>query len=258
MYRRWLAGVAAVLLLAAGSAPWSAGQDRGEGALDVIRKGIKAEGGQKVLESLKAAQSKSKGTIHYPAPIGDVAFVAEEFLQLPDKMRSNVRADPNGQNYKVIVVFDGKTGWVQEKGETKELDAKGLDEMKATVYASRVGGLVELLKGKEFQLSALPEAKVAGKPAVGVLVKHAGQRDIGLYFDKANGLLVKTETRAFDPLSKKEVSQEKLFAGYKAVQGRQVPHKVTVNQDGKLFMEVEVTEVRIVDRIDPGMFAKPQ
>jgi hypothetical protein len=158
----------------------------------------------------------------------------------------------------VVVVYDGQKGWIQKKGQTEDLDAKGVAEMKATLYESRVGGLLELLKDKDFKLSPLPEAKVAGQPAVGVLVKHPGQRDIRLYFDKTGGLLVKTETPAFDPLSGKEIPQEKLFADYKAVNGRQVPHKVTITQNGKRYMEIEITEVRIVERLDPALFTRPK
>jgi outer membrane lipoprotein-sorting protein len=255
MNRLWLAGFAAILLVT-GPARWAAAQDKQ--TQEIIRKGIEAAGGQKALESLKAAQSKSKGTIHYPAPIGDVTFAAEEFLVLPDKMRSNVQAEAGTQKSKVIIVFDGQKGWVQENGKTKPLDDKGVAEMKATAYASRVGSLTELLKDKAFSLSPLAETKVAGKPAVGVLVKHAGQRDIRLYFDKSSGLLVKSESPALDVMTKKEVPQEKIFSDYKSVSGRQVPHKVLILQNGKPYMEVEVTEVRIVDRLDPMLFAEPK
>jgi hypothetical protein len=254
MDRTWVSGAVVVVLLAAG--PATRGQDKE--ALALIRKGIEAAGGQKVLESLKAAQSKSKGTIHYPPPTGDVAVVAEEFLQLPDKVRSNIQATVGGRQEAVVVVYDGQKGWIKKAGKTEDLDAKGLAEMKATLYESRVGGLLELLKDKEFQLSAAGEAKVDGRPAVGILVKHPGQRDIRLYFDKANGLLVKTATQALDALSGKEVSQEKVFADYKAVSGRQVPHKVSITQNGRPYMEVEITEVRIVERLDPTLFAQPK
>jgi len=252
MNRMWVVGIAAAVVLAGGSAV--RGQDKA--AVDLIRQGIKAAGGQQVLESLKAAQSKSKGTIHYPA--ADIGFTAEEFLVFPDKMRSNIQADAGGKKVKVVVVFDGKNGWVQEDGKTKELDEQGVAEMKATAYTSKVGSLIALLKDKEFKLSSLPDAKVAGRATAGVLVQHAGQRDIRLYFDKANGLLLKSETKAIDPLSKQEVTQEKIFGDYKAVQGRQVPFRVTVNQDGKLYMEIEITEVQIVDQLDPGLFTKPK
>jgi hypothetical protein len=254
MDRRWVVALAVVMLLSA--SPAARSQDKE--ALALIRKGIEAAGGQKVLESLKAAQSKSKGTIHYPPPTGDVAVTAEEFLQLPDKVRSNIQAVVGGRTEAVVVVYDGQKGWIQKSGKTEELDAKGLAEMKATLYESRVGGLLELLKDKDFQLTPVGEAKVDGRPAVGLLVKHAGQRDIRLYFDKGNGLLVKSATLALDPLSGKEVPQEKVFADYKAVNGRQVPHKVAITQDGKRYMEVDIAEVRIVERLDPALFTRPK
>jgi hypothetical protein len=253
MFRWWVSGVIAAALLTGSAAR---GQDKG--TLDVIRKGIAAAGGQKVLESLKAAQSKSKGTIHYPQPTGDVAIAAEEFLYLPDKVRSNIEATVGGRKEAVVVVFDGQKGWIKKSGKTEDLDAKGVAEMKATLYESRVGGLLELLKDKAFQLSPLGEAKVNGQPAVGVLVKHPGQRDIKLYFDKAKGLLAKTETTVLDPQSGKEVSQEKVFTDYKAVSGRQVPHRVAITQSGRPYMEVDITEVRIVDRLDPALFTQPK
>jgi hypothetical protein len=254
MYRMCIAGVAAALLLA-GSARWANAQGQDKECLDLIRKAIEAHGGQKVLENIKAATSKSKGTIHLG---GGLMFTAEESVQLPDKFRSDIQIDANGMNIKITQAFDGKKGWVKVADNTMDLDDKQTAELKALMYAGKVGGLIELLKDKSFELSPLGEVKVKDRPAVGVLVKQKGQRDISLYFDKQNGLLAKTVMRVIDQMSQAEATQEKIFSDYKAVDGRQTPHKVAVLQDGNPYVDVEVTEVRIVDRHDPSMFMKPQ
>jgi hypothetical protein len=185
-------------------------------------------------------------------------FTAEESVQLPDKFRSDIQIDANGMNIKITQAFDGKKGWVKVADNVMDLDEKQTSELKALLYAGKVAGLIELLKDKNFELSPLGEVKVKDRPAVGVLVKQKGHRDISLYFDKENSLLAKTVTMVIDQMSQSEATQEKIFADYRVVDGRKTPHKVTVLQDGNPYVDVEITEVRVVDRHDPSLFMKPQ
>src|SRR5438445_725224 len=80
-------------------------------------------------------------------------------------------------------------------------------------------GRLGFVKEKGVELSSLAETKVDGKPAVGVVVKSKGHRDVKLYFDKASGLLVKREHPVVDPSTGKEVVQEVLFRDYQDKDG---------------------------------------
>jgi hypothetical protein len=247
--------MAAALLLAGAARP-AAAQEQDKECLDLVRKAVEAHGGQKALEAVKAVTVKSKGTVHL---MGGLKFTSEDQFQFPDKFRSEIHIDVNGMDIAVIQAFDGKKGWAQAAGQkVMDLDEKQTAEFKALVYAGRVGNLIELLKDKEFALSPLGEAQVNDRPAAGVLVKRKDHRDVNLYFDKKTGMLAKQAMTVVDQMTQMEVIQEKIFNEYKAVEGRQVPHKIAINQDGKVFVEVEVMDVAVVERHDPSVFAKPE
>jgi hypothetical protein len=245
----------AALLVLAGSAGWSGAQERDKDCVELVRQAVKAHGGEKVLESAKAVTLNTKGTVQV---MGGLKFTSEDKVQLPDKFRTDIQIDAGGMTINVTQVFDGKKGWVKAGDNVIALDDKAVSESKAILYAGRVTNLVEVLKDKNFALSPVGEDKVNDRPVVGVLVKHKGQRDISLYFDKKTHMLAKTVMTAYDQMSQQEVQQEKIFNEYKAIDGRQVPHKVTINHDGKPYVEVEVTGVSIVERHDPSVFAKPE
>jgi hypothetical protein len=106
-------------------------------------------------------------------------------------------------------------------------------------------------------VSALPEAKVGDRPAVGVLVQAKGHRDVKLYFDKESGLLVKREQSVLDPMSGKQVVQEVTFADYKEKDGVKVAHTLAMSRAGQKLIEAKVTEFEFLDKPDPKLFTKP-
>jgi hypothetical protein len=108
-----------------------------------------------------------------------------------------------------------------------------------------------------YKLSPLGEVKVHDKPAVGVRVASEGYRDVNLFFDKASGLLVKTEARTTDVQSGEEKTEEKLLSDYKETEGVQRPGKVVVLRDGKKLLTLQIDEIKAVDKFDKDFFTKP-
>ena len=104
--------------------------------------------------------------------------------------------------------------------------------------------------------SLADEVEVDGKPAAGVLVKAAGQRDVTLYFDKESGLLVKAAFKANIPMQG-ETDQEVLFSDYQEQNGLKLPRKVVVLQGGRKIVETKVVKVELLDKVDDKEFAKP-
>ncbi len=220
---------------------------------DIIAKAIKAYGGEEKLTKLVAGKSKVKGKLEL---FGGISFTSESYSQLPDKFKEVSTLEIMGNQVNITTVYNGKEAWVSAMGQTQALEGKALEQMKENAYAGRVGQLVTL-KEKEFELAPLGEIKVGGKTAVGVKVSSKGHKDISLFFDKTTGLLAKTERRAVDAQSGQEYNEERFDSDYKLVSGMQTPHKVVVHRDGKKFMEAEVTEIKILDKLDDSEFAKP-
>ncbi|HMC63725.1 MAG TPA: hypothetical protein VKI65_02190 [Gemmataceae bacterium] len=220
---------------------------------DIIAKAIKAYGGEEKLSKLRAGQSKSKGKIEL---FGGISFTQETYYQLPGKFKEVTNIEVMGNQATIITVYNGKEGWLSAMGNTQELDGKLLEEVKEGIHLSRIARLVTL-KEKEFELSPLGDAKVNGKEAVGVKVASKGHRDANLFFDKKTNLLAKVERRGVDPQSGKEFNEERIMSDYRPVSGIQSPKKIVINRDGKKFMEIDVEEVKILDKIDDSEFAKP-
>jgi hypothetical protein len=112
------------------------------------------------------------------------------------------------------------------------------------------------LKEKGYKLTTLPEEKVEGKPALGLLVAHKQHRAVRLWFDKETALLVKSERQTKDD-SGQESAEEVLFSSYQDVNGLKVATRFVVKSAGKTVAEAEMTEVKPAEKLDPKLFAKP-
>jgi hypothetical protein len=219
----------------------------------VVERAMEAHGGFERLSRWQAVSSHSRGTLHAG---GAVEFTAESSTQLPAQMRTVLRFRANGRDTVQTQVLNGDRAWSDVNGQARELDPPAVRELKEAVYAERVAGLV-VLRQPGFTLSPLPERSVAGRPAVGVKVAAAGHRDVGLYFDKESGLLVRSDFAVLDSASGQEMPQEKIFASFQEFGGVLRPTRVIVYREGKVYLEVEVVEIKPVDRLPDCLFSLP-
>jgi outer membrane lipoprotein-sorting protein len=247
--------LAAALVLAAGGA---ARADEKADLQKVIDKAIKAMGGEEKLAKYKAETYKMKGKFY---GMGEgIDYTGEVSVQVPDKVRIQIDGDAGGMKVTFFIrVADGKKVWMKAFGqETKEItDKDELAEVKEANHEERVASLLPL-KEKGYELASLGEVKVDNKPAIGMRVSHKGFRDVNLFFDKDSGLLVKREgtVKDFD-MGGKEFMQETLLSDYKEVSGVKRPMKLLINRDGKKYVEGELTDVELKEKLDDSVFAKP-
>ncbi len=89
-------------------------------------------------------------------------------------------------------------------------------------------------------------------------VERKGYRDVSLFFDKENGLLLKMQTRVKGPLHNgEEFTAETLYSDYEEVDGLMIAHKFTIKYDGKVYNEGEISDVKFIDKLDDKLFDKP-
>jgi hypothetical protein len=231
------------LLLTAGA--------RADDAKDILTKAIKAHGGDEALGKYKAARTKSKGKIEI---LGGLDFTQESAIMAPDKLKETVEMEVMGQNVRVVTTFDGSKAHIVANGQEVPVEDKIKETLKNAVYAMRVAQMVPLLKEKGFELSPVGEVKVEDKPAVGVRVSSKGHNDISLFFDKKTNLLVKMEHRTVDPMSGNEITEERIITEYGKSDGLPTPKRVLIKHDGNKFMELEVLDVKRLDKIDDSEF----
>jgi hypothetical protein len=239
---------AAVVLALAVTAKAKA--DDADQARAIIDKAIKAVGGEEKIAKFKTQTWKNKGTYY---GMGDgVPYTAIYAVSWPDKSRFEVEGGF------IIVAINGDKGWMQAMGgEVHEFTKEEMVEQKDGQHHGLVTTLLPL-KDKAYTLSLLDETKVADKPAVGVKVSCKDRRDVNLYFDKDSGLLVKSESKVKVPEEgNKEVNQETLYDDYQQVEGAWIAMKIAVFRDGKKYAEGENFDIKIVDKLDEKLFAKP-
>jgi hypothetical protein len=139
---------------------------------------------------------------------------------------------------------------------TKPLEGTLLDAVKDAIETMGLARLA-FVGGKDYELAPLGETKVNNRAAVGVKVSRKGGKQVNLFFDKETGLLGKIEHRAKDAMSGQEVNEERIILEYQNVDGMKTAKKAVINRDGNKYLEVEVTDVKMLENLDASEFAKP-
>jgi outer membrane lipoprotein-sorting protein len=213
---------------------------------EIVARAVKAHGGDN-LEKYKGSITKTKGKLL------DLEYTTEASLQMPDRSRTVAESKLG----KYVQILNGDKGWVKLGDLSRECVKEELDEMREQLNAAQISHLT-VLADREYKLSPLGEEKVGDRQAIGVRVEHKGYRDISLFFDKENNLLLKMETRIKDPLrGGEEVAAETLYGDYKNVDGVMTAHKITIKYDSKTYIEGDITDVRYSEKLDDSVFEKP-
>ena len=236
-----------------------AGQAQDADSKAIIDEAIKAIGGLEKAKKLEkgAFIAKAKGNVE--AMGAKIDFTLEAYAQPPHKSKAVINVMFNGMQIEIIRIVDGDKGWLSAMGQVKDLEKEEIDEHKAMEHVESVTNLYVLTQDKAMKLSPLGESKVGDTPVVGIQVSKKDKRDVNLYFDKKTHLLVKSEYRAVEQFTKMEVAQEKLYSDYKELlPGIKMASKQLINNDGKRYMELEMTEITSVERHDDGLFKKPE
>lgn len=211
-------------------------------ARKVIDKAIKATGGG--ADKTPATTWKGKGTFY---GMGDgFPYIGTWSEHLPDKFRMEI------ENAFVMIV-NGDKGWVNGEEMTKEQ----LTEQKEGMYAGWVLRLTPLAD-KAFTLVVIGDSKVDDKPAVGIKVSHKGHRDVSLYFDKETALPVKIEQTVKDDQSGKELTQESVIKEWIKAGEVKVPSKMIIKREGKLYVDGEMSDYKMSEKLPDETFSKPK
>jgi hypothetical protein len=223
----------------------------------VVARAVKVHGGEDYLSKMKAGRSKNKGKINLPG-IGEAEFTQETAYMLPDKFKESMELEVMGQKIAVKTLASGDAVSIEANGMQVPVNDAIKAAMNDARHMMKVARMVSLLKEPGFELSAFGEEKVEGKPAVGVRVSAKGQKDITLFFDKETGLLAKVQYRSTDPMTQAERDEERIVVEYgpKNADGVVMPKKMLVKHDGKTFMEVEVVESKLLEKLDDAEFKK--
>lgn len=220
----------------------------------ILDKAIKALGGEEKLSKIKAASWKTKGKISLGG--NDSEFTGTTTVQGLDHFRSTFEGEFGGNKVTGLTVLAKDKGWRQFGDNKMELDESALANQKRTVYLQVVPMTLLPLKGKDFKVAAAGEKKVGDKQAVGLKATGPDGKDFTLFFDKDSGLPVLLEAKVIGFMGE-EFTQETTFSDYKEMAGIKKAAKATSKRDGEKFLETEITEFKVLDKVDPKTFAEP-
>jgi hypothetical protein len=221
----------------------------------LIEKAIKATGSLDKLVSTKGIVVKSKGKVNFQGT--DLEITADVYVQPPDKQRTQSAADVNGMKFERIQILNGNKGWVTQQGNTEEMKEAEVEAVKEDLYVARLVTLVPLVKDSAFQLTALGEMKDGDHTLEGVKVSHKGHPDVSMYFDKATGLLARLQRKAKDVQSGSDVDQENSYSDFKEFDGVKRPTKLVVKRDGQPYLDLQITDYKVQDKLEDSLFEKP-
>ena len=222
----------------------------------IVEKAIKARG-DKPNDTRTALTWTDKGT--YSLGAVKMMYTADWAFQGPDKYRFTMTGAFGGEKFTMTVVANGDSAWAAEGGKTEALAGEKLEYTRNEVYQMWVTMLTPLVNDKGFTLATVPAKDVSGKPAVGVKVTRDKRPPMTLYFDKASGLLVKTEMTVKDEAQKwKEVLDEVYFEDYKEKNGTKFFHTLRIVRDGKPMITATLSDQKVLDKLDAKTFDKPK
>ena len=222
---------------------------------EIIAKAIKAHGGEETLAKLQAGQSRNKGKINIPG-VGEAEFTQDVSYMLPDKLKDSMELQIGGQKIPVLTLVNGDKITIEANGMKIDPPEAAKTALKDAQQMMKVARLVALVREKGYELSLIGEAKVEGKEAVGVRVSKKDAKEFNLFFDKKTGLLAKLEHRTADATGT-EVGEERIVLEYqKGDDGIPMPKKVLIKHDGKTFLEAEVLEAKLLEKLDDSEFKK--
>ena len=227
-----------------------------DGPKDILIKAIKAHGGEEVLTKYLASQSKNKGKLTLDG-IGEVEFTQETAVMMPDKFKETLEVTVMGQKVNVVTLVSGDKISIERNGMDVPISDQVKAAMKEAQHRIKVARMVAPVKEKGYELSAAGEIKVEDKLAVGVRVSAKGYKDVTLYFDKTTGLLAKFEGQTVDASTGNDIMEERFVLEYqKNNLGIPSPKKILVKRDGKTFMEAEITEPKMLEKLEDSVFSK--
>jgi hypothetical protein len=252
MSRSVLSGLLCLAFLAA---PARAVEPDAE-ARAVVEKAVKAMGGADKLAKLPATTLKSKGALVFN---GQRFEYADEWeFQSPDRFRWNLTILTKDNQLPLAFGLTDKTSWTQVgTGKARDRNEDESRMLRVDCRAVLLAHYPPALLEKGTELKSLGELKINDRAAVGLKVSRKGWPDADLFFDKETYLPVKMETRFKEGKDMPEVAHIVTFGEYKEADGVKHFTRLKIHRDDTLILDMEITEVKRLDKIDDSRFAKP-
>jgi len=222
--------------------------------MELINKAIKAAGAGDKVAKLKAGTVKCK--LAFQEGGQDIAIALDVSWQGLTQFRMDAEAQVQGVTKNAAIIINGDKGWIKDEGKVKDIPNEIATILRETTYAVRMPHLLPELKGKDFKTSVLGEMKIGDRAAIGVTISHKDRKEVTLYFDKENGLPVRSDVRVMDP-NGREIEMQFAYRDYKEADGLKHCTRLGIRLDGKDYT-MELSELQPRGTLDADVFAEPK
>jgi hypothetical protein len=240
-------GVAAVFFSMISGQGWADDQE----VKSILDKAIKALGGEEKLGKVEAFSWKSKGVVVFNGNEN------ESKNEVTVKGLDHYRREFGNDQFHGVVVVSGEKGWRRFGDNDNVLEGDMLANERRSIYLHVIPITLVPLRGKGFKVEAAAEEKVGDKPAAVLKITGPDGKDFTLSFDKESGLPVKQVARVVG-FQGQENTLETTFADFKEFDGIKKATKIEVKRDGEKFQTMELTEFKVLDKVDPEVFTEPK
>jgi hypothetical protein len=252
LMKRYLGVLLAGVLLSVLGSPARADDKEVKAILD---RAIKAVGGEDKLARATAFTWKTRGATTVLGK--DNPFTRQATAQGLDHYRAESENEIDGNTVKGMTIINGERGWRKFGEQGREMNEPALARMKRSIYLTVVPMTLLPLRGKGFKIEKAGEEKVGGKAAVGLKVTGPDDKEFKIFFDKESGLPVKL-VATVQGFPNKEVKEEITYSGYKEFSGIKIATRRETRHDGEKFMKQEITEFKLLPKVDAKTFALPK
>lgn len=219
-----------------------------QSADEILGKVIEAQGGRKLLESIKDITTVGDMEI---IPMG-ISGTGTMYMKEPNMMR----LDMEFMGTVITQAFDGENAWATnpQTGAVENLP----DELTAIMKNGSFGNAA-LLEPEKYGIKYVYKGKenIDGKDYLVLDRVHSDGYTISLYIDPETYLTYKTKQKSFDEMMS-EIVQEYVMSEYKKVNGLMTAHVTTIVQDGTEFATLTVTSVEFNTGLEDSFFKKQE
>ncbi len=228
-------------------------RSRAEGpdAKSILDKAITAMGGAEKLGKVEAFSLKAKGTVVFGGNESDTT------TEMTYKGLDHYRREFGNDQFHGVIVLAGDKGWRKFGDNSSDIEGDAVANEKRRIYLDVIPITLVPLTKEGFKCEAAGQEKVGDKPALVLKVTGPDSKTFTLFFDKESGLPVK-EVATVVGFQGQETTMETTFADYKDMGGIKKATKISMKRDGEKFQDLEVTEFKVLDKVDPDVFTEPK
>jgi hypothetical protein len=224
-------------------------------AHDVVTKAIQAHGGEAQLARTTRGRVKARVDGFFGAR-GSVKATWEEVFDLPQRYRRTLDGTNAGMPFHEENGVNGKRGWMRQ-GQGTPQDVLVAEPLPLGDHWHAVLAQLLLLRDKDARLSYLGEEQQGGRTILGVRVVSP-QCQANVYFDKSTGLLARARRPLPNMTPGREMIGETIYDDYREVSGVKYPMHMKATNGDTFSLNIVVTALEFLDKIDDSSFAKPE